>query len=242
LAVESPLSSIELLGTNPSLKGLFDQDTDAGFIPQETSLSSQEGMGLVAKRAVDILFCVAGLIMISPLLVVIALAVKLTSPGPVIYKSLRIGKHKQPFYMYKFRTMCDNAHAMRAQIAKEENLENGLFKLKKDTRITPIGSFLRKYSLDEFPQLVNVIKGDMSLVGPRPYIPEESVLFKAPYTARFNILPGITGPWQVSGRSDVTFNQMCLLELQYLKSWSIWADLKILLMTIPCVLLKKGAY
>ncbi len=197
---------------------------------------------LVLKRVADLLLAIIGIIIISPMLIAIALLVRFSSPGPIIYKSLRVGKDYQPIHMYKFRTMVQDADQQWSRIRKEMNLQGGLFKLKNDTRVTPLGKFLRKYSLDEFPQLFNVVKGEMSLVGPRPFVPKESKSFEYPYTSRFSIIPGMTGPWQVSGRSDLTFDQLCNLELNYVQRWSLWTDIVILFKTVPCVLLKKGAY
>lgn len=194
------------------------------------------------KRVFDVLAASLGLLILSPMLLVLALAVKFSSPGPIIYKSLRIGRDKKPFYMYKFRTMVINAEAMREQLKKQNNLDGELFKITNDPRMTPIGEFLRKYSLDEFPQLMNVIRGEMSLVGPRPYVPDESALFEEPYTLRFQVLPGVTGMWQVSGRSNLTFQQLSELDLYYTINWGLWQDATILLKTIPAVVFKKGAY
>lgn len=194
------------------------------------------------KRAFD--FCAAslGLIAISPLLLVIALLVKLTSPGPVLYKSERIGKNFKPFYMYKFRTMCVDTDAQRDALRAQANLQGDLFKMKNDPRVTPIGKFLRALSLDELPQLLNVVRGEMSLVGPRPLPRDESELFKDPYTLRFHVYPGITGLWQVSGRSKLSFNQLCELEMQYVTAWNLLTDVQILFRTIPAVLASRGAY
>jgi lipopolysaccharide/colanic/teichoic acid biosynthesis glycosyltransferase len=194
------------------------------------------------KRLFDLLCASIGVLLLSPLLLLLAICVRLSSPGPIIYKSLRIGQDHKPFYMFKFRTMVNNAELMREELAKQNNLTDGLFKLKDDCRVTPLGSFLRKYSLDEFPQLFNVIAGNMSLVGPRPYVPEESQLFTYPYTIRFKVLPGMTGPWQISGRSNLTFSEVCNLELGYVLHWNFLKDILILFNTVPAVLLKRGAY
>lgn len=196
----------------------------------------------LAKRGFDITAATLGLLAISPLLLGLALLVKLTSPGPVLYKSERIGKGYQPFYMYKFRTMRVGADAEREMLRQQANLQGELFKLENDPRITPIGKFLRAFSLDELPQLLNVIRGEMSLVGPRPLPPDESALFKEPYTLRFHVFPGITGMWQVSGRSSLKFEQLCKLEMEYVTSWNFFSDLKILFDTIPAVLRSRGAY
>lgn len=195
----------------------------------------------LVKRVFDILAASAGLLMILPLLLAISLLVKLTSEGPILYKSLRIGKNYQPFYMYKFRTMKVNADALREELRKQANLHGNLFKLTNDPRITPIGKFLRAFSLDELPQLLNVIRGEMSLVGPRPLPPDESELFEEPYTIRYQVNPGITGAWQVGGRSSLTFSQLCNLEFSYVMNWNLLVDLGILVKTVPAVLLKKGA-
>ncbi len=194
------------------------------------------------KRIGDFVLALIGLIGLLPLFLGIALAIKLTSPGPVFYKSPRIGKDFEPFSMYKFRTMRPDADNLRDGLREKAELHGELFKLKNDPRITTIGRFLRASSLDELPQLINVLLGHMSLVGPRPLPPDESALFEEPYTVRFAVLPGITGKWQVSGRSSLSFEEMCSLEWTYVKQWSLWQDVHILLLTIPAVVLRKGAY
>lgn len=195
-----------------------------------------------AKRAFDLMAASLGMLAISPVLLVIAVLVKLTSPGPILYTSQRIGKNYQPFGMYKFRTMSTDADARRDALRKQANLEGGLFKMENDPRVTSFGKFLRALSLDELPQLLNVIKGEMSLVGPRPLPPDESELFEDPYTLRFQVYPGITGQWQVSGRSNLKFDQLCKLEMDYVLSWTLLSDLQILLKTLPAVLASRGAY
>lgn len=194
------------------------------------------------KRGFDLLASLVGLLMISPLLLLIALLIKLTSPGPVLYTSERIGKDNQPFGMYKFRTMVVNADAQRDALRQAANLEGQLFKLENDPRVTALGRILRATSLDELPQLLNVVRGEMSLVGPRPLPPDESAMFKAPYTVRFQVFPGITGIWQVSGRSNISFDRLCQLEFQYVTRWNLLSDLRILLQTVPAVLKSRGAY
>lgn len=194
------------------------------------------------KRSFDIVAATLGLLMISPLLLIIAVMVKLDSPGPILYKSERIGRNGRNFPMYKFRTMSTNADALREQLRQQANLENGLFKMKDDPRVTNFGKLLRALSLDELPQLFNVVLGDMSLVGPRPLPPDESRLFQEPYTLRFRVYPGITGAWQVSGRSNLPFATLCQLELDYILQWSLLSDVRILLKTLPAVLASQGAY
>lgn len=194
------------------------------------------------KRLFDVVAASLGMLAISPLLIGIALLVKLTSPGPILYKSQRIGKNFQPFGMYKFRTMSVNADAQRDALRKETHQENGLFKLANDPRVTSVGKILRALSLDELPQLLNVVRGEMSLVGPRPLPQDESELFKEPYTLRFQVFPGMTGAWQISGRSNITFEQLCKLEMQYVMNWTLFTDFGILFKTLPAVLASRGAY
>jgi lipopolysaccharide/colanic/teichoic acid biosynthesis glycosyltransferase len=236
-AAEISLTSAELLGLDyptipDSLSDFTGINTDSVFFK----------INQLAKRLFDIMATSAGLLFIAPVLLLIALAISLTSDGPVLYSSIRIGKNRQPFQMLKFRTMVTNADAMRDQLRQEANLEGQLFKMKNDPRITPIGHFLRAFSLDELPQLINVLKGDMSLIGPRPLPEDESDLFEAPYTVRYQVLPGITGAWQISGRSNLSFDDLCKLELNYVRGWHFFRDLAILFKTVPVVVLRKGAY
>jgi lipopolysaccharide/colanic/teichoic acid biosynthesis glycosyltransferase len=206
------------------------------------SISSAFKAQQFLKRVVDILLSSIGLLVLSPILATLAVLVYIDSPGPVFYRSLRMGRNNKPFYMLKFRTMIVNADAQREALRKQANLQGELFKLSHDPRITKFGDFLRRYSLDEFPQLVNVLLGEMSLVGPRPLPPDESEMFEGPYKLRFRVLPGVTGLWQVSGRSSLSFEQLCQLELSYVLNWNLLQDLTILLRTIPAVLLKRGAF
>jgi len=196
----------------------------------------------VIKRYFDIAFAAVTLVVTMPLMMVIMMAIRFTSPGPIFYFSQRIGKNKHPFYMVKFRTMSTDAEKLRQKLCQEQHCNDKLFKMENDPRVTPVGNFLRKTSLDELPQLINVLKGDMSLVGPRPYIPEESQLFKPPYTLRYQVLPGMTGAWQINGRSNLSFKELCHLELCYLRDWSLVKDLVIILKTIPAVLSRNGAF
>lgn len=195
----------------------------------------------VLKRLMDFSLACLALLVVSPLMLLIAIAIKLDSPGPVFYKSKRIGKGFQPFYMYKFRTMRTDADSLRDKLREEANLQGELFKLKDDPRVTPLGKFLRAYSLDELPQFINVVRGEMSMVGPRPLPPDESELFEAPYTIRFQVFPGITGLWQVNGRSSLDFKNLCDLELSYISAWSLSQDIRIMFRTVPAVLLSRGA-
>ena len=197
---------------------------------------------LVAKRVCDFVSALLLVILLSPILIGLSLAVKKTSSGPVFYKSLRVGRYGKPFYMLKFRSMVADADAQRALLRAKTAQNDQLFKLKDDPRITPIGAFIRKYSLDELPQLFNVLSGEMSLVGPRPFAPDDARLFEDPYTLRFEAVPGMTGLWQVSGRSDLDFRQLCMLDLRYTFQWSLIQDFAILFKTIPAVFGKSGAF
>lgn len=210
------------------------------FLKRSTQWIYQFQQGV--KRTIDLIGAGIGLLLISPLLILIAVLIKQDSSGPILYKSKRIGRNFKPFYMYKFRTMGVNADAEREALRKQTRQENGLFKLENDPRVTPIGKVLRALSLDELPQLLNVLRGEMSLVGPRPLPPDESELFEEPYTLRFHVTPGMTGAWQVNGRSNLKFDQLCRLEMKYVIAWSLLSDLKILFKTPFAVLASRGAY
>lgn len=234
-------SNTILFSTQASLNTARELHTRAG---QTISIEIQNPFPLqqVLKRIMDITLAIVGLILLAPVLLLISTLIKATSPGPILYKSLRIGKNRHPFYMYKFRTMCVEADSLRDELRQKANLQGNLFKLHNDPRVTPLGKFLRACSLDELPQLINVILGNMSLVGPRPLPPDESDLFESPYHLRFQVLPGITGMWQVNGRSTLNFKQLCELELSYVLHWNLWMDIKIILKTVPAVLKSRGAY
>ncbi len=197
------------------------------------------------KRVLDLIFSLILLIFLSPLFVIIAVCIKLESKGPVLYKQVRLGYKKQKFYCYKFRSMCKNAEEKLKDL--KPNNENIFFKMENDPRITKIGKFIRKYSIDELPQLINVLKGEMSLVGPRPMLEEEMIKIEKRYhnynlSKLFNVIPGITGLWQVSGRSILNDEKKLELEIFYIDNWSLNFDFKILLKTIIVVIFHKGAY
>lgn len=190
------------------------------------------------KRFLDVSLSLIGLIMISPLLLLIAILVKIDSKGPIIYKQRRIGLNKKIFYMYKFRTMkvgAENEEDCIRKFHKEDNVI--MFKIKNDPRITKIGKFLRKYSLDELPQLFNVLKGEMSLVGPRPRVEKDLAQFKNWHYIFFAAMPGITGMWQTNGRSAIKdFDKVVSFEYNYIKNWNLLLDFSILFKTIPVVI------
>ena len=216
-----------------------------GGLPSiQFSLPLITGSDFLLKRCFDF-FCAACLMVLTmPLYLCIALLIKLNSPGPVFYKQTRIGLHGRSFKVWKFRTMVVNADQLQKDLEASNEMKDGvLFKMKNDPRITHVGKFLRRYSLDELPQLFNVLSGEMSLVGPRPFPLRDVNNFSEHHFVRHEVLPGITGLWQVSGRSDVVdFEKVVSLDLTYMESWSLLLDVQILLQTIMVIFMKKGAY
>ena len=197
----------------------------------------------IFKRLMDILLSIVAVIAGSPVFLITALLVKVTSPGPIIFSQVRVGKHGRHFKFYKFRSMYIDAEARKAELLKlNESGDGVIFKMKRDPRITPIGRFIRKFSIDELPQLFNVLLGDMSLVGPRPPLPSEVRTYSLEERKRLNITPGITCLWQVSGRSELPFSKQIALDKEYIASQSMWKDFLILLRTIPAILTGKGAW
>jgi exopolysaccharide biosynthesis polyprenyl glycosylphosphotransferase len=199
---------------------------------------------LTSKRVMDVALSVIGLVLLAPLFLVIALAIRLSSPGPIVFRQWRTGIGGRPFQMYKFRTMVENAERIKPTLEHlNQSGDMRLFKIRNDPRVTPVGRFLRATSLDELPQLINVVTGEMSLIGPRPFFPEDLSLYAEHHFIRLSVLPGITGLWQVSGRSDVLdFEEVVRLDQEYIDRWSVWLDLKILGLTVPTVLRRSGAY
>ena len=195
-----------------------------------------------AKRALDLGLTLAILAVAWPVLVLIALAVALSSPGPVFFRQTRVGLGGATFEMIKFRSMYRDAEARRAELLAQSDRDGICLKLRHDPRVTPVGRILRRWSLDELPQILNVLKGDMSLVGPRPALVEEVSRYPERAHQRHRVKPGITGLWQVSGRADVSFDDMVEMDISYARSVSLRGDLAILLRTIPAVLSGRGAY
>ncbi|EFH86527.1 exopolysaccharide biosynthesis polyprenyl glycosylphosphotransferase [Ktedonobacter racemifer DSM 44963] len=196
----------------------------------------------IITRLIDILGSASVLLLGSPLWLGIALLIKLTSPGPVIFQQTRIGLNEKPFKMYKFRSMYQDAEQRKAALQARNEAQGHFFKMKDDPRITPIGKFIRKTSLDEIPQLLNVLKGDMSLVGARPPVPAEVAQYEEWQKGRFAMKGGLTGLWQVRGRSNLSFDEGVLMDLYYIENFSLRLYFQILLSTIPAVLLRRGAY
>jgi lipopolysaccharide/colanic/teichoic acid biosynthesis glycosyltransferase len=196
---------------------------------------------LLFKRALDFLMALALLIVLSPLFLLLAVVIKLTSEGPVLYRQVRCGSGGRKFTLYKFRSMRAGADSERARLAALNELDGPVFKIRNDPRCTVMGRFMRKFSFDELPQLVNILKGDMSFVGPRPPLPEEVEKYAAWQRRRLHMQPGLTCLWALEGRSQLNFQRWMELDLEYIDHWSPALDLTILLKTIPVVLLGRGA-
>lgn len=199
-------------------------------------------VGQLVTRVVDIV--VASLIILIglPLWLCLGIIIYLSSPGPILYKSVRVGLNGQPFYMFKFRSMYQDADKILTRLMAQNEAQGPIFKMKHDPRVTPIGRFIRRTSIDEFPQMLNILKGDMSLVGPRPPLPHEVAQYEEWQKGRLAIKPGLTGLWQVRGRSDLSFDEGVLMDLYYIENWSLHLYFQILLRTIPAVLFRRGAY
>ncbi len=220
--------AFDSLGTQPML--VFRSTPDSSW-------------ALLLKRTVDFTGALLGLVLLSPLLLAAALAVKATSPGPAIFSQARCGRHGRPFRMFKFRSMYSDAEQRRHELEVFNQMSGPVFKLENDPRITPLGRLLRKYSIDELPQLLNVLVGDMSLVGPRPLPTYEVENFaNTAQRRRLSVKPGLTCLWQIEGRSELRdFETWVKLDLEYIDNWSIWLDLRILFRTVPAVLFGSGA-
>jgi exopolysaccharide biosynthesis polyprenyl glycosylphosphotransferase len=194
------------------------------------------------KRGLDAVFSAIFLICLSPIFLLTGLAIKIEDPGPVFFAQVRVGKWGKLFKMYKFRSMVVNADKLKSELLDHNETGGVIFKMKEDPRITRVGKFIRKYSIDELPQFINVLKGNMSLVGPRPPVPAEVSEYTMPDRKRLEVKPGITCIWQVSGRSEIDFDGQVKLDVQYIRNQSFISDVKLLIKTIFDVLLGKGAY
>lgn len=209
---------------------------DAGAPAQA---SASDGGRLAIKRAIDVVIASVGLVALAPFGLLIAVAVRISSPGSVIFRQTRVGRHGVTFRMFKFRTMIDGAELGRAEL-EVLNESEGIFKLRNDPRMTGIGRLLRRGSLDELPQLLNVLRGEMSLVGPRPLVPEEDRRIQGPYRARLRLRPGMTGPWQALGPIRPTLRDMVVIDCLYVENWSLWMDFRVLLQTFAHVARLRG--
>lgn len=240
LGPSGPPAHAEALVTRP----------DVASVPSRTRRSTH-AIQYFVKRVVDYVGAACGLLLISPFLLVVAVLIKLDSPGPVLFRQTRIGKYGRPFVFYKFRTMrngcdsdCHREHVkklIQGELGDDDRSSDGSFKLEDDPRITKVGRVLRRTSIDELPQLLNVLKGEMSLIGPRPPLPYEVELYTPRYMRRLETLPGMTGLWQVSGRAQLTYGEMVDLDIEYADTWSLAADARILLKTFSAVVGEDGA-
>jgi exopolysaccharide biosynthesis polyprenyl glycosylphosphotransferase len=225
------------------------------IITAQSDLKEIEGVPLVClrkvkltrlqwliKRSIDVIVSGLLLLILVPIFLLIALVIRIDSPGPAFFRQERVGKYGRRFVIYKFRSMVNGAEETQAELHHLNEATGPLFKIRDDPRLTRVGRWLRVFSIDELPQLINVLKGDMSLVGPRPPLPSEVERYKDWEKKRLNVTPGITGLWQVTGRSDLPFDEMVKLDYLYIQNWSVWLDLKLLLQTIPIVLKRRGAY
>ncbi len=197
---------------------------------------------LLLKRLIDIVGAIVGIIVFSPFMIAAAVAIKLEDGGPIFYRQTRIGKDGKPFEIIKFRSMRLDADRIKKELLDKNETGGPTFKMKNDPRITKVGRIIRKLSIDEMPQFFNVLKGEMSLVGPRPPIPDEVAQYGPHERRRLDVKPGLTCIWQVSGRSDIPFEGQVLLDIQYIRKRSLWEDITLILKTIPAVLLGRGAY
>lgn len=213
-----------------------------GFIPVLEYFNAGHELRHPGKRVFDLLAALGMLIVLLPVFLYIMARIKLDSPGPVFYRSRRYGRRGEEFFMYKFRSMVCDAEAQHAKLKEKNEADGPIFKIKNDPRITKFGRVLRKYSLDELPQLINVLKGEMSLVGPRPFPIDQIEREDLRQLRRLSVKPGITGLWQIRGRSDISFSRLIKWDIWYINNWSFWLDINILLQTIPVVVKGRGAY
>jgi exopolysaccharide biosynthesis polyprenyl glycosylphosphotransferase len=248
-----------ITGTHPNhlfQKLLTEEQSNPDFFPVDLDEPPKsQSLQISLKRVMDIVGSIVGLMLFSPLMLFTAIAVKITSPGPIIFKQSRFGKKGIHFPLYKFRSMYSNGddqihreyvtNLIKGELKKinQGDEETPLYKMKSDPRVTPVGKIIREISIDELPQLFNVLRGEMSLVGPRPPIPYEVEKYESWHVRRIlEVKPGITGIWQVDGRSTTSFDEMVRLDLRYVQNWSLWLDVKILLKTVKAVIRPKGAH
>ncbi|WP_300385441.1 sugar transferase [Clostridium sp.] len=210
-------------------------------INQEVITRDENKIYIIAKRLIDIIGCLLGIIFLSPMLLIVAIAIRLESKGKVIFSQKRIGQYGEEFKMYKFRSMVINAEELKAKLTKQNEMSGPMFKIKEDPRVTKVGKFIRKTSIDELPQLVNILKGDMSIVGPRPSLPKEVEQFETWMTKRLEVKPGLTCYWQVSGRNNIDFEEWMELDVKYVNEKSFLLDIKLILKTVKVLFGDKNA-
>ncbi len=234
--VEVVPSAVTLMGGNSTLS------QDSGVPLLEMRYPRLDNTQRALKRTLDVTISLGGLLALSPLLLTVAALIKLSSPGPVLFRQKRVGADEKVFLCYKFRSMYSDAEERQARLEEENEADGVIFKLKNDPRVTPVGRFIRRWSIDELPQLINVLLGEMSLVGPRPLPLRDFERMGELHKKRLAAVPGITGYWQTSGRSDLSFEDMVRLDLYYIENWSLSLDIKIILKTVDAVLRHEGAY
>jgi exopolysaccharide biosynthesis polyprenyl glycosylphosphotransferase len=226
-------------GTPP----VFPAARAASDVPTFDIDAANESAGYrVARRLFDLAFGVLILLLVAPVVPLLAMMIRLDSPGPVLYRQVRVGQRGRRFTFYKFRSMFAEADRKLDELAALNEQAGPVFKIREDPRVTPVGRFLRRSSLDEIPQILNVLKGDMSIVGPRPALPAEVEKYEPWQRRRLEAKPGITCLWQISGRSHIGFDEWMRLDLEYLRTRSLWTDLVILAKTVPAVMARRGAY
>jgi exopolysaccharide biosynthesis polyprenyl glycosylphosphotransferase len=209
----------------------------------QKKIVNQKSGYLLTKRVIDIVGALVGLLLLSPFVLVVAILIKIQDPrGPIFFKQQRIGKDGQTFYIYKFRSMVTNAEELLKDLLEKNEISGAMFKMKKDPRITKVGKFIRKTSIDELPQLWNVMKGEMSLVGPRPPLPREVEEYDDYDKQRLTVTPGCTGLWQISGRNSLGFKEMVELDLKYISERNIWMDIKVILKTFLVLFESRNAF
>jgi exopolysaccharide biosynthesis polyprenyl glycosylphosphotransferase len=249
--IQTALTTCERAGVEAQcyISDIFDLSVAKPRLEPEGNMSVmrmkvvQDDARLLAKRAIDVIGALTALLPLGALMLIIALAIRLTSPGPAIFVQERFGFRKRCFRMFKFRTMDLNAETRQVDLESRNEAQGPAFKMRNDPRVTPLGRWLRRTSLDELPQLFNVLKGEMSLVGPRPLpIRDVSRFTEAALMRRFSVKPGLTCLWQISGRSNTGFEDWIKLDLKYIDEWSLGLDLKILLKTLPVIVRADGAY
>jgi lipopolysaccharide/colanic/teichoic acid biosynthesis glycosyltransferase len=245
LEIATPAQSLRLTPplVDPFINEQIRWDEDPYRLAREVDCSLDKPVQWFLKRCLDYGLGLTALLLFSPLLLLIAIAIKVDSPGPILFKQTRVGMHGRRFDMLKFRSMFTDAEQRLEKLMHRNESSKGMFKLANDPRITRLGHTLRKFSLDELPQIFNVLRGEMSLVGPRPPLLRELEFYEPWHFVRFGSMPGMTGLWQVSGRSSIKdFDQVVQLDYQYISQWRFPLDLQLILKTIPAVLLAKGAH
>lgn len=210
-------------------------------LEHQVKIKKESVLYLVCKRAMDIFASLLGLIILSPLLIIISILIKLESSGPVLFKQERVGLKGKHFIMYKFRSMVINAEELKAKLESQNEMSGPMFKIKNDPRITKVGRFIRKTSIDELPQLINILKGEMSLVGPRPSLPSEVEMFEKWMLRRLDAKPGLTCYWQVRGRNSIGFEEWMEMDVDYVNNRELWIDIKLIFKTVNVLLGDKNA-